>query len=415
MSELYKAEILTLAQEIYKRKNGLNYSPELLKTTAEKIMQAVKSGYGNIDVEWNAPDHNMIANLTQNVYSFSAAKNYQELRDITNAMVGEEGKLVEWGDFRAKVQEINGKYNRDWLETEYDSAVGSAQSAARWTEFESNKDIMPMLKYQTIGDDKVRKEHKLLDGAVKPINSDFWKTYYPPNGWRCRCEAIQLPYSNVKEAEPQGYPPVPAMFKTNLAKTGLIFPKGHPYFDGVPKSVLRQSMKYLPADAAFEQLQYGNHYVNRSLLQQGDDMARNNELAEFLAKKQECDVWLLPEFDETQPELRKRLVKDFIKSFDIELPEKVANSGMSPDTIIKYKGEFLLFDNKDTSGSELSIIKHLHKANKQAWNVFFTLKDTANVENVLNLIKNNINDVPNLKRFWLKKGSEFKMYSREEL
>ncbi|MDR3327064.1 MAG: hypothetical protein LBT04_02855 [Prevotellaceae bacterium] len=72
---------------------------------------------------------------------------------------------------------------------------------------------------------------KSPSGATKPINHDFWKTYYPPNGWRYRCEAIQLPYSGAAEVEPMDYPPVPPMFKTNLAKTGLIFPKGHPIIE----------------------------------------------------------------------------------------------------------------------------------------------------------------------------------------
>jgi hypothetical protein len=53
-----------------------------LPTAAGKLFSEL---YKNINADWNTPDHKMISHLTQNVYSFSAAKNYQELHDIINA------------------------------------------------------------------------------------------------------------------------------------------------------------------------------------------------------------------------------------------------------------------------------------------------------------------------------------------
>lgn len=44
--------------------------------------------------------------------------------------------------------------------------------------------------YFTVGDDKVRPEHELIDGVSLPKGSSFWDTNYPPNGWNCRCQVI---------------------------------------------------------------------------------------------------------------------------------------------------------------------------------------------------------------------------------
>ena len=38
---------------------------------------------------------------------------------------------------------------------------------------------------------KVRDEHVMLNGVVKPVDNPFWGIYYPPNGWRCRCDVVQ--------------------------------------------------------------------------------------------------------------------------------------------------------------------------------------------------------------------------------
>ncbi len=204
------------------------------------MLDAVSSGFGSdiAEVAFDSPDFEMLDKLVQNTFSFSGAKNWQELNDITQAM-RDGDKLIPFSDFMEKVKAINSKYNVDWLRTEYDTAIASAQSAARWTEFEQDADAHPLLKYQTIGDSRVRYSHAILNGVTRPIKDDFWTLYYPPNGWNCRCEAVQAGRSEKQTKVPAvSENSVPAMFRVNLAQKGLVFPMGHPYYDGIPDGVL---------------------------------------------------------------------------------------------------------------------------------------------------------------------------------
>ena len=65
----------------------------------------------------------------------------------------------------------------------------------------------------------------------------------PPNGWGCRCEAVQLPGSSYEETKDENiHPPfVPEMFQVNFGKQGIAFPEGHAYFRRLPKDFARQA------------------------------------------------------------------------------------------------------------------------------------------------------------------------------
>ena len=235
-----------LARTIYEKKQQIAADPKLLRETSRQLLDAVFSGYGNsiVDIDYGTSDFRMLDKLVRNTFHFSGAKNYQELRDMTIAL-RDKDRVRDFSEYMRRVSEINANYNVNWLRTEYETAVASAQSAARWTEFEREKDIMPMLKYQTIGDARVRESHKALDGVKKPIGDAFWDSYYPPNGWNCRCEAVQV--TGKATATPNDkiqYPPVPQIFKTNMAKQGVVFPVGHPYYVGVPWDILSQPLRH---------------------------------------------------------------------------------------------------------------------------------------------------------------------------
>jgi SPP1 gp7 family putative phage head morphogenesis protein len=69
-----------------------------------------------------------------------------------------------------------------------------AFNAGKWNAEQSPevRDALWGYIYQTVGDDKVRPEHELIDGVTLPKGSAFWSVNYPPNGYNCRCQAIAL-------------------------------------------------------------------------------------------------------------------------------------------------------------------------------------------------------------------------------
>lgn len=112
--------------------------------------------------------------------------------------------------------------------------VNASYSAARWEDYEEDS----MLVYTTAGDDRVRESHEELEGITLPKSHAFWDTFYPPNGWNCRCSTFP---TTTRRRTPDDQIPhgvidnVPPMFRTNVAKEGLVFPEGHPYFSNKVK------------------------------------------------------------------------------------------------------------------------------------------------------------------------------------
>ena len=224
-----------LAQRIYDGEK-ITYDPDLLQATVKPYIDGITKGYGKslADVDWNTPDAKTLQKLTENVFQFSASKDFHILSDMTAALKGSDGKMRSFDEFQSEVDKMNVKYNQNWLRTEYNQAVASSQCAARWTDFEKHSKSMPFLQYQAVMDGNTRAEHAALNGVIKRVDSDFWDKYYPPNGWGCRCEVIQLPGKNHKEtpAEAIKFCKVDDMWKVNVGKKGVVFPKGHPYFMG---------------------------------------------------------------------------------------------------------------------------------------------------------------------------------------
>lgn len=368
-------EIKRLCISIYEQEKGVHHDAKLLSSTAETLLNGVYEGYGKdfMSVDWDTPDYETLTRLTQNVFSFSAAKNYQELRTITDALRDEEGKLRTFSDFKEQVSAINQKFNATWLQTEYDTCIATATQSARWQEFKAQKDMFPFLRYQTAGDDSVRDEHRILDGVTKRVDDPFWKTYYPPNGWNCRCEAIQVPDDDVQETVNYKAPVVDPMFRTNCGETGLIFPKGHPYFSGVPNAEIRKAIAYLPPENGYidTHLQVGGRTVpvHQHVMHGVDELQGNIEVLADLLKVKEgiTEVSLLPEIHSKDYALKTKFY-----------PEgwKFHNKLKNADAVLNMENkEQWVVDFKRLEGNGKHIAPHLEKAYKQADYAVIKLSD----------------------------------------
>lgn len=223
--------------------------------------------------------------LKYNVAQFSAFKETSFRKQLEGALTA-NGKVVKWADFKKKADELNIDYNRRWLRAEYDHTVASATMADKWADFERNKDLYPNLKFQTVGDARVRDAHKPYDGLVLPINHPFWKKL-PPLDWGCRCTVIQTD-EDVTENIPSLQ--VKGAFNNNPYLTGKIF-KETPYTDGLTaeeiKAAKGDATKFLQDDIYL--LDTGNPRVKISPSADPQDLERNYQVADICAKRLKID------------------------------------------------------------------------------------------------------------------------------
>lgn len=205
-------------------------SPEMIREMAQDIFKGVTKGFNStITATPNIEQYTILQKMRENVFVFSGFKNYHELKEISLLLTDNNGKIRPFSEFLKDVRTIDKTYNTNYLRAEYDHAISSGTMMAKFEKFKAEADIFPMLRYRALHDGRTRKEHLELDGATYPINHEFWKTYYPPNGWRCRCDVEQVEAQAIRE--PKAFPVLQPMFRNNVAINGVVFPKQHPYFE----------------------------------------------------------------------------------------------------------------------------------------------------------------------------------------
>lgn len=78
------------------------------------------------------------------------------------------------------------------LNTTYRVNMQTAYSAARYQRMRDNVDNRPYWQYSAVGDERTRPAHLALNGKIYRYDDPFWVTFYPPNGFNCRCSVIAL-------------------------------------------------------------------------------------------------------------------------------------------------------------------------------------------------------------------------------
>ena len=223
----------------------------LFGDTFSGLQKGLFRGFGGTlaDFAEKSADFKILTRLNENINSFSAAKTFQFVKDSDNLILDAAGNLRPFTDFRTDVKKIYDIQYENWLKTEFDTTVANAQTAVQWNDIQREKKVLPLLKYQTAGDDRVRPLHAAWDGIVKPVDDSFWDTRMPQNDFGCRCIAIQLeegeePITNLGDKLDQVKEKTKGeiisldndsrIFSINPGKQKVIFTekgrKAHPYF-----------------------------------------------------------------------------------------------------------------------------------------------------------------------------------------
>lgn len=234
-----------------------SYRPEdLLKIPEYKeVIQATSQVFSSA-IPHEVPQQ-MKAYLEKDAFVFSGLKTHAQLTEARSLLKDEKGSIRPYYQFEREVLKLNEKYNKNYLEAEYQFAVSSSQSAASWASLQEGTERYS-LEYRTAGDEKVRQSHANLNGICLPKNDPFWQEFYPPNGWRCRCIAVEVlakekTPSDSKKAILEGEKATTqisktgknklAMFRFNAGAEQKMFPPNNSYTKVVGADVVKKELE----------------------------------------------------------------------------------------------------------------------------------------------------------------------------
>ncbi|MFV0289664.1 MAG: phage minor head protein [Mangrovibacterium sp.] len=234
----------------------------------------------------------MTAYLQQDSFIFSGLKTHTQLAEARSYLTNADGTVRSYADFQDKVLKLNNRYNKLYLEAEYEYAVQSGQSIEAWQNFSNNSERYA-LQYRTAADERVRESHRQLEGVTLPQNDPFWDKFFPPLGWRCRCVAIEVkqakyPLSDSSTAIERGMAATTQkgkngknkleMFRYNPAKSRCLFPPNNSY------SKVDEASKLMPKLKQNAKEQSKHHPTGLDKYEKSLGIKVNAEIFEYLQK-----------------------------------------------------------------------------------------------------------------------------------
>lgn len=108
-------------------------------------------------------------------------------QDIASKMLDRDGNLKPFSKFAQDVQSITDHQCKQWLRTEYDTAVLRAHLAAEYKQFEAEKDVYPNIEWTPTTLHTPGEDHRPFWGVVRPVGDRFWSEHHPSDRWNCKC------------------------------------------------------------------------------------------------------------------------------------------------------------------------------------------------------------------------------------
>lgn len=142
------------------------------------------------------------------IYSFSMAGDFDtstiDRVKLSLSKAFEGGKSLE--DWRADLKTVlddaglaESDITKARAQLIYRNAWANANQGAKWQELQSpiRRGVIGMLRYLTIGDDRVRPTHAAMNKHTAPPDDPIWNTWRPPCGHNCRCTLITFTSRDV--------------------------------------------------------------------------------------------------------------------------------------------------------------------------------------------------------------------------
>lgn len=304
-------------KDIHKGKGSNVLNKDLLLHDFNSLNDGLGKGLKGLSN--NVTDFALAHQLRRNIGVFSAFKNHQETRAIVELITDSKGDIVPFRKFRDEALKISDKYNKVWLQTEYDTAIRRANIATRFQQFEETKDLYPNLEWTPSRSANPRADHEAYYGMIRSVDDPFWNENFPGMLWGCKCGLAQ-----TKEREtdlPLELVKAPSGLDGNPQKTGNIFALSHPYFKGLKKEEIKALRSELdeivpeipyPVNPTFKSK--GKLYVHPFAEPEKKEFIKNFESAQIIAKKTKSEI-----------RLRYHIGIDGVKNPDYEINGLIAD------------------------------------------------------------------------------------------
>jgi SPP1 gp7 family putative phage head morphogenesis protein len=310
-----RTRFVDFAKKLFDGKTELVDSALLTNDYASLFNDGVNQNFDWIGIDYDTEDAVCRQAMELNLFQFSSAKTLSATIELNKALYDGEKKR-SWSDFKAQADAINTEYNTNWLRAEYNHAVAVGQSSSTWFKMWNEREDIPFMEYQTIGDSQVRDSHALLNGTVYRIDDKDAQKIFPPNGWNCRCEMLQYTGSNPTLANAKESGQIikdqqkgKKDFLINFADTKEVFTQNQMTLKNVTHDLLNVNINNI-SNVTFED--YGLEKNPRSKTKIKTSNHTIQEVADRFITEKDKNYKILKDYSSRQIKLFKRNFLDHI-------------------------------------------------------------------------------------------------------
>ena len=201
----------------------------------DKFEEATAQGMAQSQNPNIADDKEFLKKYRHSIDVFSAFRSHAYAKRLADELYDSEGKLRPFEEWRKATESIQSHFNKNWLQTEYNTAVLRAEQAADWRHFEDNKEDFPCLKWMPTSSATPREQHKAFwdMGLTLPVDDKFWDKHHPGDLWNCKCylEPTTAEPTPKKRIPKEKDAPKPAKgLESNPGKKAEMYSRNHPYY-----------------------------------------------------------------------------------------------------------------------------------------------------------------------------------------
>jgi hypothetical protein len=259
---------------------------EAWKALRDVFGRAVEEGFGTA-----APTDSLFyEELKYNTGVFAAFRQHAMQEAIAAQMTDAQGGLKPFAGFRRDVKAyVEPAWLDSWLETEYNTAVNRAHTAAIRRRAERDRNVLPNLRWAPSTSIHPGKDHTVFWNVVRPVDDPFWDRHSPGDRWNCKCSL---------EATDDGVTPLPGGEKEDLPAPGLdnhilrdakVFGDNHPFIKKASrkakKTVGRFVKENMPAPEITEKIFRSGGIIQTQGRQNRKEEKKNRMACTFLAKE----------------------------------------------------------------------------------------------------------------------------------